>query len=1038
MKPQRNIIETAMKSPHIVLSAVVLLMAFGVWGLVHMPRDEFPEFTIRQGLIIGVMPGATSEEIEEQLTTEVENYIFGYEEVNKAETYSHSQEGQMVIFVELNDDVKDADRFWSKLRLGLKELKMRLPSDVLALMGTNDFGDTSALLITMSSCDKSYRELEAVMKQLESQIRKVDSVSKIKVVGKQKEKIFVTVDARKLNEYNISSATIMGVFKTHDLMQYAGKLDNGKLVLPVHVPPNFTSEKDLEELIVYSDPEGNTIRLKDIARVERRYDTPDTITKNNGSPALILSLEMQPGNNIVQYGKDVQEVITAFQKKADNDVEINTISNQPHVVQDSITHFMEELIFAVVSVILVTMLLLPFRVASVAAITIPVSITITIGFMYTIGIQLDIVSLAGLIVVLGMVVDNAIVVIDNHVEKLDHGSSPWDAAWKAATELFIPVLSATAAITAAFFPLLLFMVGMASDFVGWFPITIGIALVVSMLVAMFLVPFLCYTLIKTGLHDKKKTDKPRSLLDLVQKGFDFGLKSAFKVRVLTVLVGIGSVAFAIYLFTGVKQQLFPTMERNQFAVEVYLSTGSSLTKTETVMKQIESVLMKDTRVTNVASFVGSSSPRFHALYAPRMPMANYGQILVNTVSNKATENVIEQYHSEFSDIYPEAHVKWKQLAIEKFTAPLEVRISGDNIEKLKDVAAKISAKVKQNSKVGWVRTDWNEKQPSVSLALNRDKSNRMGYTETFISGSLMTALDGLPLTTVWEGDYPIDVVLSREQHDKDTISELENQYIASPFAIKALPLRSIAALEPEWSEGTIVRRNGVRTLTVSIDSVRGLTYSEVFSEVRPQIDAIAQKAPAGIEIAYGGEHAQMLRNFIPMYYALGTSIVAIFFILLLQFKTIPKALVIMSTMLLSLFGAAFGLLVVGYPFGLTSFIGVIGLMGITVRNGIILVDYAEYLTLKENLTVKEAALAAGKRRMRPIFLTSMAAAVGVVPMIVSKSPLWGPLGTVICFGLIFGMIFTLFVLPVLYSLVVNDKPKSSTEKRSGSAAELTN
>ncbi|MBN2530830.1 MAG: efflux RND transporter permease subunit [Deltaproteobacteria bacterium] len=1033
MKSQKHVVETVMKYPEVVVSMVVLLMLFGMWGLKNMPRDEFPQFTIRQGLIVGVFPGATSAQVEAQLTTAVENYIFGYKEIDKDRTYSHSQEGQMVIYVELNDDVVDADRFWSKLRHGLDELKMQLPRDVVALIGTNDFGDTSALLVTMSSPKKSYRQLEDVMTSLEAQIRKVPSVSKIKVSGKQKETIFVYVDPKKLNEYKLSATTILGAFKTHELINYSGKIDNEELLLPVHVPPNFTSEEDLEQLIVYSDPTGNTIRLKDIARVERSYSDPETLIKNNRSRALILSLEMQAGNNIVQFGDDVQKVLNRFKDAADDDIEINVISNQPQVVHESIAHFMKELAFAIISVIIVTMLLLPFRVSSVAAVTIPVSILITLGIMYAAGIQLDIVSLAGLIVVLGMVVDNAIVVIDNHVEKIDQGDTPWQAAWKAATELFVPILSATAAISAAFFPLMLFMVGLAADFVAWFPLTIGIALGVSLLVAMLLVPFMCFLFIKKGLRsnsgDSSKKKRP-SLLDAVQFGFDRGLNGAFRAPVLTILFGVASVAVAVYLFTGIKQQLFPVMERNQFAVEVYLPKGAALHKTETVIDELEAQLLKDSRVTNVASFVGTSSPRFHALYAPHIPAPNFGQLMVNTVSNEATSAVVAEYEKKYRNRFPEAHITWKQLAMEKFLAPIEVRISGDDIALLKDGAEKVAAILNQNEKTTWVRSDWEEPYPSVALELDKDKSNRLGYAKTFISASLITALDGLPLTTVWEEDYPVNVLLSVEETAKDDIQQLENQYIASPITMNALPLRSIAQLKADWNEGIIVRRNGVRTLTVSANVTRDVTYSEVFKEVRPAIDKLRTQLPKGIDIDYGGEYRETLRNFVPMYYALGTSVVIIFFILLLQFKTIKKALVVMSTMLLSLFGAVAGLLVVGYPFGLTSFIGLIGLMGITVRNGIILVDYAEQLVRDEKMTFKDAALAAGKRRMRPIFLTSAAAAVGVVPMIISRSPLWGPLATVICFGLIFGMIFTLFILPVLYWITAEPQKKSNESEDS--------
>lgn len=1014
MKRKINIVEGAMKYHQIILVFIVVMMVLGAIGLKNMPRNEFPEFTIRQGVIVGIYPGATSSEVEQQLTTEVENYIFGYKEINKDKTYSLSQEGQMTIFVELNDNVKNSDQVWSKLRLGLDELKMRLPTGVLALVGTNDFGDTSALLITMSSEEKSYRQLEELMKDLESDIRKVESVSKIKHYGTQHEKVYVYVQQEKLNEYNIQPTTILASFKAHELLNYAGELDNGEMVLPVHLPPRFTDESDLEEQVIYSDPDGNIIRLKDIARVERRYESPDSYIRNNGNNALLLSLEMQQGNNIVQFGEEVQEVIANFIKHVPADVKINIISNQPEVVDEAISHFLREFVIAIVAVILVTMFLLPLRIASVAGVTIPISVLITLGIMQMLGIQLDIVSLAGLIVVLGMVVDNAIVVIDNHVEKLDQGERRWQAAWKAATELFIPVLSATAAIIAAFFPLMLYVKGMAADFVGSFPVTIGIALVISMIVAVFLVPFLCYVFIKRGLHAQKPegTKKSNSLLDRLQNGYNAGLEWTFRHPYITLGGAVLSVALGMFLFSRLDMQFFPAMDRSQFAVEVSLPEGSSLKKTEATLEKIENILMNDPRVTNVATFVGSGSPRFHTLYAPHMPAKNYGQIMVNTISNDATLAILDEYSEKYRNAFPEANVKWKQIAMEKFDAPVEVRISGDNIADLKAVGEQVAQILNDNEKTTWVRNDWREMRQGITIELDKNKANRMGYAKSLIAASIMTSLDGVPLTTMWEDDYPVDVILSKEEDLKDDIRDLGNQHVSSPLTFESLPLRTVAKLVPEWTEGCIVHRNGVRTLTVSADIKRNIIYSTVFKELKPKIEEL--ELPEGVKISYGGDDENTAENIVPLYYALITSVVLILFILLLQFKTIRRSLLIMSTMLLSLLGASLGLLVVGYPFSMTAFIGVIGLMGITVRNGIILIDYAMKLVTREGYSYREAAIAAGKRRMRPIFLTSMAAAMGVVPMIISASPLWAPLGTVICFGLIFGMILTLFTVPVLY------------------------
>ena len=1025
-----GLIEYAMRNRNIVVILTIVFMLIGVVALKKMPRNEFPQFTIRQGVIVGVYPGATSAEVEAQLTKVVENYIFGYQEVKKAKTYSQSKEGMMYLFVELNDNVKNADQFWSKLKHGLSELKPTLPIGVLALVANSDFGDTSALLITLSSDSQSYKQMEEELKKLEAECRKIPATSKIKHYGLQKEKIFVNVKPELLNEYNIKSISLLGSYQMNGMVNYAGKLKDGITNLAVHLPANFESEKDLADQIVYSDPRGNVVRLKNIASIERRYEDPDSYIKQQGKKTILLSLEMQPGNNIVEYGEEVDKALATFQNHCSKEIEVAKISELPKYVDDSVSNFMEEFLIAIIAVIMVTMVLLPFRVASVAGITVPISVLITLSVLYFLGVELNTVSLAALIIVLGMIVDNSIVVIDNYVEKIDHGLSSWHAAIQSAKELLVPIITATLAIITAYFPLMIFLPGTAGEFVNTLPIVVGIALIVSILVAILLVPYLNFVFIKKGLKSGNSDGKGKTFLDRLQGWFDISIEKAFRHPKIVMTLAVASIALAIILFKGLDQQLFPELERNQFAVEVYLPTGSSLESTAKIMDSLEVVLLKDTRITNVTSFIGTSSPRFHTMYAPNMPATNYGQLLVNTVSNKSTREVVSEYDKKYSDNFENAHVKWKILAMQLNKASIEIRISSDSIKDIRMVEEKVNEILKKTKHLAWVRTDWDQQQQSIKVNLDRDKANRMGYSKGLVSTSLMIGLDGIPLTTIWENDYPVEVRLSQETSGTKSIKLLEDQYIASMSSFKAIPLRSFATFTPEWNEGTIVRRNGTRTLTIFADSEMGMMASTIFNEIKPQIDQLA--LPEGSSINYGGDFEGQIETFVPMTIALGLSIVLIFFILLFQFKKEKLAFLIMSTMLLGLPGAAIGLKLAGYAFSLTAFIGITSLCGMVVRNGIILIDYARELRLKNKLSVHEAAIAAGKRRMRPIFLTSAAASVGVIPMILSRSPLWGPLGTVICFGLLISMVLTLYILPVLYSMVYSDKVKTPV-KRSGPA-----
>lgn len=1014
MKNKRTLIEIIFRYKELILISTTVLVLFGIVALTQMPRDEFPEFKIRQGIIVGVFPGATSSQVEEQLTKKVENYLFQYEEVDKEKTHSISKENVMVIYVEVRKKENDPKAFWAKLRHGLNELKGELPSGVMSLSANDDFGNTSAILLAVESETKTYKDLEKYIEKFEDDVRKIEATSRVKHYGLQKEEINVYIDDAKLTNYGIKPLIVLSALKPQGTVNYAGEIDDGKFIRPIHIPSDYKTESDIANQIIYSDPSGNVIRVKDVAKVVREYEEPDSFIRLNGKKCLIVSLEMLPGNNIVQYGSQVKKEIDKFISEVPADIKVGIVSDMPDFVYQAIINFLKEFGLAIFSVILVTMLLLPRKVALVAASTIPISILITIGILWAMGVALQTVSLAGLIIVLGMVVDNAIVIIDNYVEKLDHGISPHDAASQSVTDLFGSVFSATLIIIVCFAPLAVFMTGTSGDFVRSLPVTVGFALFVSLLVSVLLVPMMSYTFIKHGIKGENSNGKKGVFLNWLQSFYDKTLENSFKSKKTIVTIGALSFVLGLLVLFITPQQSFPPFDRNQFAVEVYLPVGSSLQQTDLVMKDVENKLKNDKRVKEVAAFVGTSSPRFNTLYAPNFPAKHYGQLLVITESSKATKEILDEYSKKYSDSNPNAYIKWKQLDMVFAKAPIEIRISGDSINTIKKVAEQVSDIARGAKGTQWVRTDYQQPLQAVRLNLKQDEVSRLGYSKTILDYSLMVGTKGFPVSTIWEGDYPVNVKLKVDKKTKTNVDDILNQYVTSPFLISSVQVRQLADLSQEWTEGEIARRNGMRTITVLADVERGAFGSNILNKIRPAIDEL--KLPQGVFIEYGGEYEMGVDEMTPMYYALAVSIVIIFFILLFQFRKVKTALLIMMTMPLSVFGAAIGVYITGYPFGVTAFIGLIGLIGIIVRNGIIYISYAEELRHEHGHTLEEAAISAAKRRMRPIFLTSAAAAVGVIPMIISRSPLWGPLGSVICFGLIFGLVLSLLVLPVLYYL----------------------
>lgn len=1006
-----------MRYHRIMLLVVGLLVLLGIYGLAVMPKQEFPPFTIRQGLIVGVYPGATSEEVEEQLAKPLERFMFTYKEVKKAKTYTMSQDGIVYMMVELNDDVHNKDEVWSKIKHGVADFKMQLPSGVLALVVNDDFGDTSALLISLQSEDKTYRELQNYLDDLEGRLRRIESVSNLRRYGLQNEQITVYFDPDKLAVYGLDQRLLMARLFAQGFTTTGGSVENSGQELPIHFTPSYDSEYEIAEQIVYSDPHGNVIRLKDIARIVREYDDPDSYVTNNGRKAVILSMEMREGNNIVEYGREVDEVLAEFQKTLPEDVQIERIADQPKVVDESVTSFVRDLLVSIVVVIAVMMVLFPFRSAIVAATSIPISIFISIDIMFITGIPLNTVTLAALIVVLGMIVDNSIIVVDAYLENLDRGMSRWYAAVSSAKNYFGSIFLATLCICIIFFPLLVTMSGQFLDFLKDFPWTITISLMTSLVLAMIFIPFLEYVLIKKGLHQRKPEQEGKkrrgNMLEVVQRWYGHALDWTFRWPKLTIFGGIMTVVVAGFIMMGLKVRMMPFADRDQLAVEIYLPQGTALERTEAVADSVYQALRADERVKSVTQFIGTASPRFQATYAPNLPSKHFAQFIVNTRSVEATRGLLDDYANAWADRFPGAYVKFKQLDYQNLTTPIEVRFRGDDIDALRRAADTLMAGMRQLNELVWIHTNYEEPLAGIRVQLDPVESARLGINRMTAQTELAACYSGFPAGTLWEGDYPLSVVLKAQGTEgDDPLDRIGDQYIATAIPGVSVPLRQVATVDPAWHEGQIVRRNGVRTLSVMADVRRGYNEGEAFKQVQRLVEA--QTLPDGVEFEYGGSIESDAEINGPIIKGVSAAAFIIFLFLLINFKKVSLSIVALISISFCLLGAALGLWMTGTEFGLTCVLGLISLMGIIVRNAIIMFQHAEDLRIKKRVPAREAAYDAGKRRMLPIFLTSATTAVGVVPMIISQSSLWTPMGIVICVGTVVSMILVVTVLPVTY------------------------
>ena len=1039
---------------HYSISLLIILILFvmGIYGMYVMPKDEFPHATIRQGVVVAVYPGATTEEVEQQVARPLERYLFTYGEVNRAKTTTTSQNGMCIVMVKLNDNVNNKDEVWSKIKHGLNTFKSSLPAGVLAVVVNDDFGNTSALLIAVESGQRSYRELKNYSDRLSDRLRRIPSVANVKMYGEQKEQITLYVDRQRLQAYGIGQQMLFSRLQAQGLTTMSGSISDDDQQVPIHIAPTENSVEEIANQIIFSDPvSGKVARVRDVARVVREYDTQSSRIEQDGHPCVLLSMEMTPGNNVVQYGEEVESVLSSFAaEELPDDVTITRIADKPKVVALSVSNFLRDLIISMVIIILVMMVLFPLRSAIVASITIPLSTFVSVAIMYMMGIELNIVTLAALIVVLGMIVDNAIVVIDGYLEYLGKGFAPKDAAIESSRQYFMPMMLATLCICAIFYPFLITMKGMFHDCLVDFPITITINLMVSLLLAVTVIPFLEVRIIKPG----KVSTNGNSITNWVQNTYNKVLDWTFAHPWLTIGGGIGVILLSCLILPTLKIRLFPYADRDQFAVEIFLPDGKGMAETTVVADSVRHILEVDERITGITSFIGCSSPRFMDAYAPQMAGKNYAQFIVNTKSDKATLDLLADYQPRLSEAFPNAYVKFKRLDYLEVNE-LEYRFYGDDLDSLHTVAERLMERMREMPELEWVHTDYLQPYPIINVELDPVASAQLGITRTTAALALSATSSDLRVGQIWEknsgmGDYELPIVV-RDNSDM-TYSDIENLGLATPVSMlsaglsnsnKTVPLRQIAKVSPQWSESRILHRGGERCITVTAQFAQGVYTAPVEQRIAQMMQEEIL-LPQGVRTEVGGEIEYGDEALPQIFWGIVIAMIIVFFFLLFNFKKYGITLICMAALGLMIPGALIGLGLMDRALGLTSIFGLITLMGMIMRNEILIFEHANNLIKSEELRVKSeefpsgvppredmavansslftfhsslvkrAAYDAGKRRMVPIFLTTATTAVGVVPMIIAQSSFWMPVGVTIFAGGIGSLIMVVTMLPVVY------------------------
>ncbi|MBR3565162.1 MAG: efflux RND transporter permease subunit [Paludibacteraceae bacterium] len=1028
MRLTNNHITKTMRSHGLVAFVVIVLVLFGIYSLPQMNKDEFPQFTIRQGVVVAIYPGATAQEIEDQVTKPLEQYLFTFSEIDKEQTYSVTENGAVYIYAMLRNEVPDKDVAWSKIRHGLDLFKMQsLPVGVVAVAVIDDFGNTSSMLLAVQSEQRTPRELEFYAEEMAKQLRNIPAMGNIKIIGKQHEEIAVYIDAEKLSHYAIDQKTLLVELATQGFRATTGTISNSVGEALVHTQVPYQSEYQLAEQIVYIDPLGNSVKLRDIAQIKRQYAEPTEYVEfyshdqieQQPSACVIISIEMFPGNNIVKFGKKVDEVINKTKASLPPDVRFTRITDQPKVVNSSVMSFLRDLLLSMLVVIMVMLLLFPLRTALVACTGVPVCTAVAIGLMYLTGIELNTVTLAALIVVLGMIVDDSVIVIDGYTERLDNNHSRWYSAVTSTSELFIPMTLATCAISGMFFPMTKIITGPLGEFVQLFPWAVLFALTASILYAAWVIPSLSTRFIRVRSTENltKFEQYQTRFFDFLQRTYDRMLGRCFRHPIYTLLTGLSLIVLGGFLFTRLNIQMMPKAERENFAVEIHLAEGSTLKQTALVADSMARILQKDDRVLSVTSFVGCSSPRFNACYAPQMPHKNYAQFIVATKNQDATAAVLKDYSLKYANLFPNAYIRFKQMDYQAVNNPIELHIKGNDLIEMERVADSLKLFMQTMPQLTWIHSNYDETRQDISVRIKPDEAMQFGVTQSMISLYLSNALSGQALTSLWENDYRIPVMLRTDHTDDISYQELEDMLIPTSIPGVWVPLRQIATIEPLWHHAQIGHRNGIRTITVGADLKGKAPQPKAMKQIKQYASTLT--LPEGITVEDGGLSSINTKVIPELAMSVFAAIFVMFVLLLFYFAKLPVALLTLASSLLTIFGAVLGLTIFRLDFSITALLGLVSLIGIIVRNAIIMYEYAEQLR-KQGHTAKQAAFLAGERRMRPIFLTSATTALGVIPMIIAHTSLWMPMGVVICFGTLFTLPLVVTILPVAYWKTFNN------------------
>ncbi len=999
----------------LVLIAVLILLGYQAYQ--SIPRAYDPGFIIRSAQVITYFPGGSPERVEQLISDKIEKVVQELPELDFVK--SESRTGVSIVTVNIKESYAEMRPIWDSLRRKIDKVADDLPSGIIGPNVNDEFGDVFGIVMTLTGEGYSFAELKDVADSARDELLHIGDAAKVEIHGAQEERIFVEYDNARLSDLNITPLQLSQILANQNVVVPGGSVRLGKERIELEPSGNFESIQDIRWATIQIPGSDDVFYLEDIAEIKRDYvDPATTLVKDSGTSALAIAISMREGGNNIQLGRDVLKTLEKIEAQLPIGVEFNLVNFSPEEVENKVNDFISNLLQAIAVVAAVMLFSLGLRTGIVVSALIPVSMIATIFVMNYLDIGLDQISLAALIIALGMLVDNGIVMSESVMVQMNQGKSASEAAIVSAEELKIPLLTSSLTTSAAFLPIFLAESSMGEYTAALFQV-VTITLLCSWLLSLTMIPLLCVFFLKSKKAAEENFDRGfypiyRSLLLVLLKN-----------RIIFLLAVIALFYGSIQAMKLIPNIFFPPSDRPFFKLDIELPTQTAIEHTELVVADIErymTTLKADDEqakgITDWVTYIGSGGVRFLLTHSPKPASPAYSLMVVNTTGADVNQELMAKIENYINQNHPDARPTLRLIENGKaILNPVEVRVFGKDVDRLFVIINDIKQELAKVKGLKSITDDWGQRIKKLTVEINQEKAKRAGITSQDIAISLQTSLSGYEMTEYREGETSIPVILRTRAADRQDIGKIETLSVFSQASGESIPLLQVANINIEWEPAKILRRDRLKAVSVGAQLGGSFTASEGFAAIESWLDDYSKSWPLGFYYEFGGERESSGESIQSIAEKLPIAVFIIIMLLVGQFNSLRKPFIILTTIPLGVIGVIWGLIIADSFFGFMTLLGIISLAGIVINNAIVLLERIKIEIEFNGYEPQQAIIEAAQRRMRPILLTTATTVLGLIPLYLGGGEMWEPMAVGIMAGLLFSTLLTLGFIPVLYSLL---------------------